>query len=86
MLRLLFLLCVLGVVYVMWDRGAFGNPPHHRTESIDGERASTKGPAETVGAAVDRGLAQAGRAVQRAGENLEHAADGQHIATPRPTP
>ena len=82
MLRLLFVLLVLSAAYVMWDRGAFGNTPRHRTDSGAPPHPTQKGPAETVGAAVDRGLAQAGRAVQRAGENLQHAADGQRVPPP----
>lgn len=71
-MRLILLLLIIGAVYILWDRGAFRN----RTEG--------PGPAQQLGEKLDRGVAKAGEAIERAGSRLQAAAEGS--PTPRPTP
>lgn len=72
--RLILFLVLIAILYVAWDRGAFGNHP-------DGV-----GPGQKLGEVVDRGMAKAGRAVERAGEKVEAAAEGHSSPYPSPTP
>ncbi len=71
MSRFLLALLIIAGLYILWDRGAFGNMAGRRTVGAD-----TEGPAEKLGEAVDRGVAKAGKAVERAGESIENAASG----------
>ena len=83
MLRFFIVMIVLVVAYVAWDQGAFGNA---RRDSGRDIRIAGEGPVERVGAAVDKGLAEAGKAVQVAGKKLERAAEGHNAPAVQPTP
>ncbi len=84
MLRFLLVLVLLAVLYVMWDRGAFGSRGDRRETPISADERARPGPAQELGAAVDRGIAQAGRAVERAGRDIENAANGRPAVRPTP--
>jgi len=70
--RLLFLFLIVAAVYILWDRGTFGN------------RTTGPGPAQKLGESIDRGVAKAGSAIEKMGSRLEEAAD--HGSTPHPSP
>ena len=87
-MRLVVAILILVAIYVAWGNGTFDNLLGRTRSSMSGVPIQTvqpEGPGERAGAAVDRGLANAGRAVQRAGRNIEKAANGM---TPQvePTP
>ncbi len=66
--RLFILILLIALLYVLWDRGTFGN----RTDT---------GPAQHVGEAIDRGVAKAARAVAGVGQKVESAAEGTPTPT-----
>ena len=80
--RLIVFLIVVFALYVAWDRGMFGTHPHEYSTASNGSlppAGSREGPAERVGAVIDRGIAKAGRAIEDAGRNIQHSADGRPI-------
>ncbi|MFN8392853.1 MAG: hypothetical protein U0136_21350 [Bdellovibrionota bacterium] len=85
MFRLLFALMLMALVYVLWDRGYFGD---FGASNHSGTRVTHagEGPGATVGDAVDRGMAKVGRAVERAGQGIQNAATGHSKPGESPTP
>lgn len=81
MFRLFCAILVIALVFMLWDRGTLRGTFSQLPSRSDGSRM---GPAETVGAAVDRGLAKTGEAIERAGRKLEHAADRSTRTAQRP--